>query len=198
VDEAEVACGRGGFTLCRPRVCESVSSANKQRPGGGHRVGRFSQTRYPRLRRVRREGGTRRSRVCVALGGHLLRVRVRAAAHARRPGRRGSDQEGKDGRAPAVEPPGLRPRGHLGTEQPGSTRESRNPQPSELRFRALLTNGDVRMLSIARRTSSSVGFDWEAGNLGAKRHSKLPSSRASLPGCTRARPSCPPLSAGRY
>jgi hypothetical protein len=35
VDEAEVACGRGGFTLCRPSVCESVSSANKQRPGGG-------------------------------------------------------------------------------------------------------------------------------------------------------------------
>jgi hypothetical protein len=59
--------------------------------------------------------------------------------------------------------------GMLGTEGLEPTRESQNTQCTELPFRALLTNGDVRMLSIARRTSSSVGFDWEAGNLGAKR-----------------------------
>jgi hypothetical protein len=62
VAEAEVACSRGGFTLCRPNECESVSPAIEQRPRGGT-VGRFSKTRGPRLLRVRREGGTRRSRV---------------------------------------------------------------------------------------------------------------------------------------
>src|SRR5215204_5429034 len=45
----------------------------------------------------------------------------------------------------------------------------RNPQSLELRFRALLTEGDARVLSIARRPTSLVRLDREVGNLGAKR-----------------------------
>jgi len=51
----------------------------------------------------------------------------------------------------------------------GSIHESTNPQFLELRFRALLTEGDARVLSIARRPTSLVGLDREAGNPGAKR-----------------------------
>ena len=43
------------------------------------------------------------------------------------------------------------------------------PRSLGLRFRALLTEGDARVLSIVRRPTSLVRLDREAGNLGAKR-----------------------------
>jgi hypothetical protein len=52
---------------------------------------------------------------------------------------------------------GIRP--HLGAEGPESTRESRNPQPLRLRFRARLTEEGAREVELIRARGDSYVAD---------------------------------------